>query len=151
MNVKYYYEFKGFDNILNRVEILTKDTVKVEEIKATDVPFVLQYGDVKKLTPLQGSGATLSLISTTIFQFENLHTDNMQAFRRQKGDSSCRGSTSDIQLAEWYCQFIKTSFQLRDHRLYICVSCLCITGKLQAFQNIEICCRKFDCIGWIQR
>lgn len=80
MNVKYYYEFKGFDNILNRVEILTKDTVKVEEIKATDVPFVLQYGDVKKLTPLQGSGATLSLISTTIFQFDNLHTDNMQDY-----------------------------------------------------------------------
>ena len=80
MNVKYYYEFKGFDNILNRVEILTKDAVKAEEIKATDVPFVLQYGDVKKLTPLQGSGATLNLISTTIFQFENLHTDNMQDY-----------------------------------------------------------------------
>lgn len=80
MNVRYYYEFKGYDNILNRVEILTGKTAVAEEIKATDVPFVLQYGDVKKLTPVQGSGATLGLISMAIFQFENLHTDNMQEY-----------------------------------------------------------------------
>lgn len=80
MNVRYYYEFKGYDNILNRVEILTEKTAVSEEIKATDVPFVLQYGDVKKLTPIQGSGATLNLISKSVFQFENLHTDNMQDY-----------------------------------------------------------------------
>lgn len=80
MNVKYYYEFKGHDNILNRVEILTDKTVVAQEITVSYTPFLLEYSEVKKLTPIQGSGATLNLISKTIFQFENLHTDNMQEY-----------------------------------------------------------------------
>lgn len=80
MNIKYFYEFKGQDNILNRVEILTDKTVVAQEITVSYTPFLLEYSEVKKLTPIQGSGATLNLISKTIFQFENLHTDNMQEY-----------------------------------------------------------------------
>ena len=32
MNIKYFYEFKGQDNILNRVEILTNKTAVAQEI-----------------------------------------------------------------------------------------------------------------------
>lgn len=80
MNIKYYYEFKGHDNILNRVEILTEKAVVSQLIKVTYTPFVLEYSDMQKLDPILGSGATLNLISETIFQFENLHTDNMQEY-----------------------------------------------------------------------
>lgn len=80
MNIKYFYEFKGQDNILNRVEILTNKTAVAQEITVSYTPFLLEYSEVKKLTPIQGSGATLNLISKTIFQFENLHTDNMQEY-----------------------------------------------------------------------
>lgn len=80
MNVKYYYEFKGYDNILNRVEILTDDNVAAQEVTCTTAPFVLEYSEVKKLTPVQGSGATMELVSKENFQFESLHTDNMQDY-----------------------------------------------------------------------
>lgn len=80
MNVKYYYEFKGHDDILNRVEILTTDVAVPQEITVSYTPFVLEYSQVKKLEPIQGSGATLGLISNTIFQFESLHTDDMQKY-----------------------------------------------------------------------
>ena len=43
MNVKYYYEFKGHDDILNRVEILTTDVAVPQEITVSYTPFVLEY------------------------------------------------------------------------------------------------------------
>lgn len=81
MNIKYYYEFKGLDEVLNRVEILTSDIAQPEEIKATASPFILEYKDVKKLEAVQGSGASLNLVSESIFQFVDLHTDDMQGYK----------------------------------------------------------------------
>lgn len=80
MNVKYYYEFKGLDKVLNRVEILTSDSVEATEVTATADPFVIEYPSVKKLEVVQGSGATLNLVSKQIFQFTDLHIDDMQGY-----------------------------------------------------------------------
>lgn len=80
MNIKYFYEFKGTDNVLNRVEILCNETVTAKEITASKTPFIIEYPEVKKLEAVQASGATLELISKQIFQFTDLHTDNMQGY-----------------------------------------------------------------------
>ena len=80
MNIAYYYEFKGLDNALNRVEILTADSVTTKEVIGTGTPFVLNYTDVRKLEPIQGAGATLGMVSHEIFEFISLHTDDMQKY-----------------------------------------------------------------------
>lgn len=80
MNVKYWYEFKGLDDVLNRVEILSAENTNPKEIKGADSPFSIEYIDAKKLEPIQGSRASLRLISKSAFQFINLHTDNMQGY-----------------------------------------------------------------------
>lgn len=79
-NLKYFYEFKGLDEILNRVEILCKETVTPVEITGTDSPFILEYPKVEKLEAVQSSGVKLKLISERIFQFIDLHTDDMQGY-----------------------------------------------------------------------
>lgn len=81
MNIRYYHDFIGDDNIQNRFEILTRDTVVSKQVEATRTPFVLEYQEVKKLTPIQGSQATIGLISKSNFQFTNLHTDDMQWYQ----------------------------------------------------------------------
>ena len=80
MNIAYYYEFKGLDNVLNRVEILTANSVTPKEVTGTGTPFALKYTDVDKLEPVQGSGATIGLVSHEIFEFVSLHTDDMQGY-----------------------------------------------------------------------
>lgn len=80
MNRKYYNEFKGIDGVLNRIEILSKYNATDQFVKTTNVPFILQYQDVNKLTPIQGAQATIELVSETNFQFKNLHTDDMQEY-----------------------------------------------------------------------
>lgn len=80
MNIAYYYEFKGLDKVLNRVEILTADSVAAKEITGTGTPFVLNYTDVKKLEPIQGAGATIGIVSHELFEFVPLHTDDMQKY-----------------------------------------------------------------------
>ncbi len=80
MNIKYWFEFKGLDDVLNRVEILTDSNVMPEEVHAPDEAFSLQYLTVKKLDVVQGSQATLRLISQKIFEFIGLHTDDMQEY-----------------------------------------------------------------------
>lgn len=80
MNIKYYHDFIGSDDVLNRFEILTAKNVQAAKIEATTSPFSLQYLDVKKLEPIQGSQCTLGLISETSFHFIDLHTDNMQEY-----------------------------------------------------------------------
>lgn len=80
MNIAYYYEFKGLDNVLNRVEILTDDSVETREVVGASTPFVLNYTDVRKLEPIQGAGATLGMVSHEIFEFISLHTDDMQKY-----------------------------------------------------------------------
>lgn len=80
MEVMYYYEFMGLDNILNRVEILADNMEAGREITGSDNPFVLRYPDVRKLDPIQGSGATIGIVSHSVFEFVHLHTDDMQGF-----------------------------------------------------------------------
>lgn len=80
MNVKYYYEFEGTDKVLNRVEMLCDGSVTREEIKGGASPFILEYPEVKKLEPVQSSGAKLNLISERVFRFLDLHTDDMQGY-----------------------------------------------------------------------
>lgn len=80
INVKYWYEFKGLDDVLNRVEILCENATNPVEIKGADSPFSIEYIDAKKLDPVQGSRAGLRLISKKAFQFINLHTDDMQKY-----------------------------------------------------------------------
>lgn len=89
MNVQYYHDFIGDDDVLNRLEILTDSPVTSKVVEATQSPFVLDYQEVKKLNPVWGSQATLGLISETNFQFTDLHTDDMQRrmvkfFRKEK-------------------------------------------------------------------
>lgn len=81
MNTKYQFEFRGLDEALNRIEILCKENVVSKEIEGADSPFILQYGDIKKLEPIQGSQATFRILSETVFQFVDLHTDDMQKFQ----------------------------------------------------------------------
>lgn len=80
MNIKYYHEFKGLDEVSNRFEILCNSSTAPKLIEATNEPFRLEYLEVKKLEPVQGSQATLKLISESNFQFIDLHTDDMQGY-----------------------------------------------------------------------
>ena len=80
MNTLYYYEFRGMDDALVRVEILTDDTATATEIKPSGNPLTISYDEIRKLDPVWGSGATLSFISESIFQFVGLHTDNMMKY-----------------------------------------------------------------------
>ncbi|MDR1882989.1 MAG: hypothetical protein LBR26_09465 [Prevotella sp.] len=78
MNVKYFYEFRGLDEVLNRVEILTNAAVSPVSITPDEAPFILDYPEQKKLTTIQGSGASIRIKSQSVFQFTDLHTDDMQ-------------------------------------------------------------------------
>ena len=80
MNVKYYHDFKGLDEVSNRFEILCNSSTTPEIIEAAPDVFTLKYLEVKKLEPVQGSQATLKLISESNFQFIDLHTDDMQGY-----------------------------------------------------------------------
>lgn len=80
MNIKYFHEFKGLDEVSNRFEILCNSSTTPKLIEATNEPFRIEYLEVKKLEPVQGSQATLKLISESNFQFIDLHTDDMQGY-----------------------------------------------------------------------
>lgn len=80
MNLKYFYEFKGRDNVLNRVEILSLTTASAQEITPAGMPLSISYDDAGKLSPVLGGGATLRFISEELFQFVDLHTDDMQSY-----------------------------------------------------------------------
>lgn len=80
MNIKYYHDFIGADNVVNRFEILQNLSTTPEIIEAAPDAFTLEYLEVKKLEPVQGSQATLKLISERNFQFLDLHTDDMQKY-----------------------------------------------------------------------
>lgn len=77
MNIKYFYEFKGLDGVLNRVEILTAKDTTTEEITAAGAGFILEYQNAEKLEPVQGSFGHINVLSKNIFQFLDLHTDDM--------------------------------------------------------------------------
>ena len=77
---KYFHEFKGLDEVSNRFEIMCNSSTTPKLIEATNDPFRIEYIEVKKLEPVQGSQATLRLISESNFQFLDLHTDDMQGY-----------------------------------------------------------------------
>lgn len=81
MNLRYYHDFYGADDVLNRFEILTNGTVPSMSIEASSEPFMIDYAEVKKLEPIRGAQATLNLICNQIFQFRDLHTDDMQKYQ----------------------------------------------------------------------
>lgn len=98
MNIKYYHDFIGADDVVNRFEILQSSSTTPEIIKAAPDAFALEYLEVKKLEPVQGSQATLKLISERNFQFLDLHTDDMQKYLiKFYGQASCTGSAILIQ------------------------------------------------------
>lgn len=80
MTLKYHYTFKGLDDAINRVEIYTRGSGVSKEVTATGDPFIIEYPEVKKLEVVQGSGAKIGLISTRVFEFVDLHTDNAQDY-----------------------------------------------------------------------
>lgn len=80
MNVKYYCDFAGADGAQYRFEILCNETVTSGKIEATSSPITLEYPDVMKLEAVQSSGAKIGIISKSIFQFLDLHTDDMQYY-----------------------------------------------------------------------
>lgn len=80
MNIKYYHDFIGADDVVNRFEILQSSSSTSKVIEASPDPFSIEYLEVKKLEPVQGSQATLKLISESNFQFLDLHTDGMQGY-----------------------------------------------------------------------
>lgn len=81
MSLRYFYEFRGTDNVLNKVEIVAKKTVSAKEITAFgENPFSISYPKTLKLDPIQGSGFSMNLVSEEVFQFMDLHTDDMQEY-----------------------------------------------------------------------
>lgn len=80
MNVRYYKAFKGLDEVLNRVEILTNGSAQAHEVKTTLPTFILNYQQCKKITPVRGAQATIKLISETNFQFADLYTEDVQGY-----------------------------------------------------------------------
>ncbi len=79
MNIKYTHEFKGLDEVSNRFEILTDGEFTSKELVCSSDAFVLEYLNTKKLDTVRGAQATLRLISEQIFQYVDLHTDDMQS------------------------------------------------------------------------
>lgn len=79
MDIRYYHDFVGDDNVLNRFELLTKNAGTMQ-VEASPQPFILEYVEAKKLEPVRGSQATIELICNKIFQFVDLHTDDMQKY-----------------------------------------------------------------------
>lgn len=80
MNIKYSHEFYGSDGVLNRFEILTADPAVEEEVLCSSNAFTLEYLNTRKLDTVRGAQATIRLLSTEVFEFVGLHTDNMQDF-----------------------------------------------------------------------
>lgn len=80
MNIRYYHDFVGADDVQNRFEILTKSSVQSIQAEASAEPILIEYINAKKFEPVRGSQATIEFISEAIFQFVDLHTDDMQKF-----------------------------------------------------------------------
>lgn len=80
-NTKYYYNFKSINNDGFRVEILTTEPVTPVEITGASPPLELEYPVASKLETIRSSGATLNIISESMFQYFDLHTDSMQNYK----------------------------------------------------------------------
>jgi hypothetical protein len=82
-NTKYYYTFKSTNEDEYKVEIQTTGTTTETEIVTTSTPLELEYSVKSKLENIRTAGATLNLISSSMFQYLDLNTDNMQEYKVQ--------------------------------------------------------------------
>ena len=80
-NIKYYYNFKSINDDSFRVDILTTETVTASEITGATTPLELEFPTAAKLDVIRSAGATLNLISESMFQYLDLHTDDMQKYK----------------------------------------------------------------------
>lgn len=82
-HLRYYREFKDAENATYRVELwqeAEEEYIPQEVMLAAD-PVVIEWGEVTKLDPVMGSGATLKLISMSDRQFVDLYTVEIGAIR----------------------------------------------------------------------
>lgn len=84
MQVIYTGSFRSVDGVLYRVDILSSDTSfsSSEEVKfAYDTPVEIEWNEVDKLEPVQGSCLTLTLQSLKDRQFINLYSIEVGTMR----------------------------------------------------------------------
>lgn len=79
----YYREFQSQDEVCYRVEILTMDSSKVaKEVQLpADSPVVIEWPEVEKLEPVQGSRLELKLLSESDREFVDLYTVKVGSVR----------------------------------------------------------------------
>lgn len=80
---KYYYGIESINNQAYTVEIWqnTTDMITATEIKGDVDPFVVQYPNYEKFTPVRGSGCAINLVSKYDRQFFSLYTANFFEFQ----------------------------------------------------------------------
>lgn len=84
MQVIYTGSFRSVDGVLYRVDILSSDTsfASSQEVKfAYDTPVEIEWNEVDKLEPVQGSCLTLTLQSLKDRQFINLYSIEVGTMR----------------------------------------------------------------------
>lgn len=84
MQVIYTGSFRSVDGVLYRVDILSSDTsfASLQEVKfAYDTPVEIEWNEVDKLEPVQGSCLTLTLQSLKDRQFINLYSIEVGTMR----------------------------------------------------------------------
>ncbi len=81
--LRYYSEFKDIENATYRIEILQEadSAFAPQEIVLAGDPVTIEWGEVSKIDPVMGSGATLKLISMADGQFLDLYTVEVGAIR----------------------------------------------------------------------
>lgn len=80
---KYYYMFKDLTNSLYTIEIWqdTLTAITAIEVKGAEEPFVIEYAILdNKITPVHGSGATLTMIAKVGNTFVDLYTGKIQEY-----------------------------------------------------------------------
>lgn len=81
MNPRYTHTFIGSDDVENRMDILWNNSGASVELEAQASPVVLKYQNQGKLNVVNGSQATLNLMSDTSFQFADLHTEDAKTYQ----------------------------------------------------------------------
>lgn len=82
-HLRYYREFYDADDVLYRVEIHqeSETAFNPQEVELAADPVMIEWSKVSKIDPLQGSGATLRLVSMTDRQFIDLYTVEPKTIR----------------------------------------------------------------------
>ena len=82
-HLRYYAEFYDAEGILYRVEIHQESETAYtpQEVVLAADPVMIEWNEVSKIDPLQGSGATLRLVSMTDRQFIDLYAVEPKAIR----------------------------------------------------------------------